>query len=81
MLDYKYDVWLIEVNLSPACAERADWLTEMLDAAGIPFMGGEPPIGLIKPKMKTPLTWKLTSASHYNLTDYGVEKSPEEFAM
>lgn len=23
--------WLLEVNLSPACKERAEWLTEMLD--------------------------------------------------
>ena len=23
--------WLIEVNLSPACAERTQWLTTMLD--------------------------------------------------
>jgi hypothetical protein len=31
ILDYKLKPWLIEVNLSPACAERTDWLTEMLD--------------------------------------------------
>jgi hypothetical protein len=31
ILDYKLDPWLIEVNLSPACAERTEWLTEMLD--------------------------------------------------
>jgi hypothetical protein len=31
ILDYKLNPWLIEVNLSPACAERTDWLTEMLD--------------------------------------------------
>lgn len=24
-------LWLIEVNMSPACAERQPWLTEMLD--------------------------------------------------
>jgi glutathione synthase/RimK-type ligase-like ATP-grasp enzyme len=23
--------WVIEVNLSPACNERTDWLTKMLD--------------------------------------------------
>jgi len=23
--------WVIEINLSPACAERADWLSKMLD--------------------------------------------------
>lgn len=31
ILDYKLNPWLIEVNLSPACAERTVWLTEMLD--------------------------------------------------
>lgn len=25
------DLWLIEVNMSPACSERQVWLTEMLD--------------------------------------------------
>ena len=30
-MDYNLKPWLIEVNLSPACAERTDWLTEMLD--------------------------------------------------
>ena len=32
ILDEKLKPWLIEVNLSPACAERTDWLTEMLDS-------------------------------------------------
>jgi len=31
ILDYGLNPWLIEVNLSPACAERTEWLTEMLD--------------------------------------------------
>ena len=31
ILDDKLNPWLIEVNLSPACAERTDWLTELLD--------------------------------------------------
>jgi len=30
VLDNKLKPWLIEVNLSPACSERTDWLTEML---------------------------------------------------
>ncbi|CAD8123274.1 unnamed protein product [Paramecium sonneborni] len=32
MLDQYCKPWLLEVNLSPACAERADWLHEMLDS-------------------------------------------------
>ncbi|CAK66090.1 unnamed protein product (macronuclear) [Paramecium tetraurelia] len=32
MLDEYCKPWLLEVNLSPACAERADWLHEMLDS-------------------------------------------------
>lgn len=31
ILDEYYNPWLLEVNLSPACSERTDWLTEMLD--------------------------------------------------
>eukprot|EP00826_Nyctotherus_ovalis_P038044 TRINITY_DN3530_c0_g1_i1.p1 TRINITY_DN3530_c0_g1~~TRINITY_DN3530_c0_g1_i1.p1 ORF type:complete len:285 (+),score=72.26 TRINITY_DN3530_c0_g1_i1:73-927(+) len=30
VLDYKLNPWLIEVNRSPACSERTDWLVEML---------------------------------------------------
>ena len=33
MLDKKLNPWLLEVNLSPACAERTDWLVNMLDNA------------------------------------------------
>ncbi len=33
MLDKKLNPWLLEVNLSPACAERTDWLVDMLDNA------------------------------------------------
>jgi hypothetical protein len=31
LLDYKFRPWLLEVNLSPACTERSDWLRDMLD--------------------------------------------------
>ena len=31
VLDAELSPWVIEVNLSPACSERADWLTQMLD--------------------------------------------------
>jgi hypothetical protein len=30
-LDESLNPWVIEINLSPACAERADWLSKMLD--------------------------------------------------
>lgn len=30
VLDENLDPWLIEVNLSPACCERTDWLSDML---------------------------------------------------
>jgi tubulin monoglycylase TTLL3/8 len=33
MLDNKLNPWLLEVNLSPACAERTEWLIKMLDNA------------------------------------------------
>ena len=30
-IDKNLKIWLIEVNMSPACAERQPWLTSMLD--------------------------------------------------
>jgi len=35
VLDYKLNPWLIEVNLSPACSERTDWLIDMLGKGNI----------------------------------------------
>ena len=34
LLDSHFEPWLLEVNLSPACAERTDWITETLDLMG-----------------------------------------------
>ena len=31
VVDRDLKLWLIEVNMSPACNERQPWLTEMLD--------------------------------------------------
>ena len=31
VVDKDLKLWLIEVNMSPACAERQPWLTSMLD--------------------------------------------------
>ena len=31
VVDKDLHLWLIEVNMSPACAERQPWLVEMLD--------------------------------------------------
>jgi len=30
-MDKNLNLWLIEINMSPACSERQPWLTEMLD--------------------------------------------------
>lgn len=30
-IDKDLHLWLVEVNMSPACAERQPWLSEMLD--------------------------------------------------
>lgn len=34
LLDSFFEPWLLEVNLSPACAERTDWISETLDFMG-----------------------------------------------
>lgn len=31
LLDSNLNAWLLEVNLSPACEERSNWITDMLD--------------------------------------------------
>ena len=31
VLDERLEPWVIEVNLSPACNERTEWLTKYLD--------------------------------------------------
>ena len=38
VLDEDLQPWVIEVNLSPACTERADWLTKMLNDSSIDLM-------------------------------------------
>jgi tubulin monoglycylase TTLL3/8 len=38
VLDSVYEPWLIEINLSPACAERQGWLTKMLDDSAIDLL-------------------------------------------
>jgi tubulin monoglycylase TTLL3/8 len=30
-IDKDLNLWLIEVNMSPACAERQPWLTQLLN--------------------------------------------------
>ncbi len=39
MLDSELNPWVIEINLSPACSERADFLTKMLDDSAIDLLG------------------------------------------
>ncbi len=50
MLDSKCVPWLIEVNLSPACAERADWLTVMLDDMATGLMVSNKTIFILRKK-------------------------------
>ena len=38
VLDVDLNPWVIEVNLSPACNERAPWLTKMLDDSSIDLL-------------------------------------------
>ncbi len=37
ILDSRLVPWLIEVNLSPACCERTDWLSDMLSTAVLSY--------------------------------------------
>lgn len=39
MLDSQLNPWVIEINLSPACSERAEFLTKMLDDSAIDLLG------------------------------------------
>ena len=39
VLDSEFNPWVIEINLSPACAERTDWLTKMLDDSSLDLLG------------------------------------------
>jgi Tubulin-tyrosine ligase family/IQ calmodulin-binding motif len=54
ILDGFFTPWLLEVNLSPACAERTDWLSEMLN---------EMASGLINIIFDTPTTIPLYDSS------------------
>ena len=38
VLDEELSPWVIEVNLSPACNERAEWLTQMLDDSSLDLL-------------------------------------------
>ena len=38
MLDESLNPWVIEINLSPACAERAEWLSKMLDDSHVDLL-------------------------------------------
>lgn len=38
VLDEGFNPWVIEINLSPACSERADWLSKMLDDSHIDLL-------------------------------------------
>ena len=37
-MDESLSPWVIEINLSPACAERADWLSKMLDESQVDLL-------------------------------------------
>jgi len=39
LIDSKAEPWLLEVNLSPACAERSNWLTSMLKEMALGMLG------------------------------------------
>jgi tubulin monoglycylase TTLL3/8 len=39
VLDLDLNPWVIEINLSPACAERTDWLSCMLENSALDLCG------------------------------------------
>ena len=38
VLDKQLEPWVIEINLSPACSERQEWLTKMLDDSALDLL-------------------------------------------
>ena len=38
IIDDNFNPWVIEVNLSPACNERTEWLSKMLDDMSIDLL-------------------------------------------
>lgn len=60
LLDANYRLWLLEVNLSPACEARTPWLDEMLGAMSEGLLTIVLPKHLAPPPSKDPpYHWKL----------------------